>query len=56
MAGRRPKMMVQLFTECDAVLPQHWKPNSYCLGTNVQGLYQFSVQGLGMTACEEFGP
>lgn len=52
---RRSKMMAQLFSKRGAVLPQHWKPNTYWFGTNTQGLYQFSVQGLGMTACEGFG-
>lgn len=53
--GRRSKMMVQLFSKRGPVLPQHWKPNTYWFGTNMQGLYQFSVQGLGTTACEGFG-
>lgn len=56
MAGRRPKMMVQLFSEREAILPQPWKAHCYCLGTNVQVLYQFSVQGLGLNTCEKFDP
>lgn len=49
-------MMVQLFSECEAILPQPWKAHCYRLGTNMQVLYQFSVQGLGLITCERFGP